>query len=127
MNRLRLETTESSLMDDVERLLPRLLAFRQSGVRLSIDDFGQSLGMSVTAEGVERPEALSPLVSLGCDVVQGYRVSKPLHQVAALHYVAALAASPGDGDATDSTSVATCQASACGSKPPTSEGLMTSK
>lgn len=38
----------------------------------------QNLGLSVTAEGVERKEQLDFLEQLGCDDVQGYYFSKPL-------------------------------------------------
>lgn len=39
---------------------------------------GQSMKMTVVAEGVETPEELSFLVDLGCDTAQGYFFSKPL-------------------------------------------------
>lgn len=41
-------------------------------------DLGRRLGLSVVAEGVERAEDWSLVKELGCDVVQGYYVSKPL-------------------------------------------------
>jgi diguanylate cyclase (GGDEF)-like protein len=37
---LSLEITESVLMDDVDEVLPRLLALKDLGLRLAIDDFG---------------------------------------------------------------------------------------
>jgi diguanylate cyclase (GGDEF)-like protein len=39
---------------------------------------GQALGMHVIAEGVETPEQLAVLRSLGCDQVQGYLFAKPM-------------------------------------------------
>jgi EAL domain-containing protein (putative c-di-GMP-specific phosphodiesterase class I) len=39
---------------------------------------GQALGMNVIAEGVETPEQLAVLRSLGCDQVQGYLFAKPM-------------------------------------------------
>ncbi len=44
----------------------------------SVIDLGHSLGMATVAEGVETPEALAALVDFGCDVVQGYHLSRPL-------------------------------------------------
>jgi EAL domain-containing protein (putative c-di-GMP-specific phosphodiesterase class I) len=39
---------------------------------------GHALGMNVIAEGVETPEQLAVLRSLGCDQVQGYLFAKPM-------------------------------------------------
>jgi diguanylate cyclase (GGDEF)-like protein/PAS domain S-box-containing protein len=39
---------------------------------------GHALDMSVIAEGVETPQQLEYLTSLGCDVIQGYLFSPPL-------------------------------------------------
>jgi EAL domain-containing protein (putative c-di-GMP-specific phosphodiesterase class I) len=44
----------------------------------SIVDLAHGLGLTVTAEGVETREQLQLLVELGCDVAQGYLVSRPL-------------------------------------------------
>lgn len=129
--RLRLEITESSLMEDTDRVLPVLQAVRDLGVQLSIDDFGtgysslaylhrlpvdelkidrsfvagadrhpeartllktivdlgHSLNMSVTAEGVERQAELQLLLDLGCDVAQGYLISRPMDAAAAERYL----------------------------------------
>jgi len=46
-------------------------------VRSTID-LGRSLGMVVVAEGVETAEVLERLADYGCDVVQGYLVSRPV-------------------------------------------------
>ena len=46
-------------------------------VRSTID-LAHALDMEVTAEGVDTPEALALLQVMGCDVVQGYLISKPL-------------------------------------------------
>ena len=45
--------------------------------RLTID-LGHSLGLEVVAEGVEDQETYDWLKSLGCEIAQGYFVSKPL-------------------------------------------------
>jgi len=44
----------------------------------SIVDLGHNLGMKVVAEGVENSEALRVLKAMGCDLAQGYHVSKPM-------------------------------------------------
>ena len=48
-------------------------AIVQSTVQL-----GQTLGLAVVAEGVETASALERLRSFGCDVAQGYLISRPL-------------------------------------------------
>ena len=45
-------------------------------------ELGHSLGLSVTAEGVEDSHTLDTLVALGCDRIQGYHVSQPLTALA---------------------------------------------
>lgn len=45
-------------------------------VRSTID-LAHGLGMAVVAEGVETPAAFSLLASMGCDMAQGYLVSRP--------------------------------------------------
>jgi len=44
----------------------------------AIVDLAHGLGLMVTAEGVETREQLQSLAELGCDVAQGYLISKPL-------------------------------------------------
>jgi diguanylate cyclase (GGDEF)-like protein/PAS domain S-box-containing protein len=119
---LKLEITESAVMDNVEAATELLTRLRALGLRISIDDFGtgysslshlrrfpidtlkidrsfvnqmgeddenaeivrtiiglaQNLGMDVVAEGVETPEQLATLKSLGCEYGQGYFFAKPL-------------------------------------------------
>jgi EAL domain-containing protein (putative c-di-GMP-specific phosphodiesterase class I) len=41
-------------------------------------DLGRNLGLRVVAEGVEDQTTLEALDALGCDAVQGYRVSRPV-------------------------------------------------
>lgn len=45
---------------------------------------GRSLGVSVTAEGVETDEQRSFLRTLGCEELQGYLLSRPLDEAAAV-------------------------------------------
>jgi EAL domain-containing protein (putative c-di-GMP-specific phosphodiesterase class I) len=44
----------------------------------SIIDLGHSLGMLVTAEGVEDLDTLNYINSLGCDFAQGYLIAHPM-------------------------------------------------
>ena len=44
----------------------------------SIIDLGHSLGLQVTAEGVEDSETFKYLKSLGCDFAQGYWIARPM-------------------------------------------------
>jgi diguanylate cyclase (GGDEF)-like protein/PAS domain S-box-containing protein len=122
-NALKLEITESTLMQEVQRAEQLFAQVTDSGVGLHLDDFGtgysslaalhrlpvdalkidrsfvatideleatgevlvrstialaHSLGLPVIAEGVEVPEQLRHLRSLGCEYGQGYLFSKAL-------------------------------------------------
>ena len=44
----------------------------------SIIDLGRNLGLKVVAEGVEGPEIHAVLRGMGCDVAQGFGISRPL-------------------------------------------------
>ena len=44
----------------------------------SITSLGHSLGLLVTAEGVETQQELDALRELGCDLVQGFHIAKPM-------------------------------------------------
>jgi len=46
-------------------------------VRATID-LAHSLGLTVTAEGVETSAVLNMLKGMGCDYYQGYYISKPM-------------------------------------------------
>ncbi len=46
-------------------------------VRSSID-LGHNLGLAVVAEGVEDEGTLTALSALGCDVVQGFHLARPM-------------------------------------------------
>jgi sensor c-di-GMP phosphodiesterase-like protein len=41
-------------------------------------DLAHSLGLTMVAEGVENEAALAELARLGCDLAQGYHISRPL-------------------------------------------------
>jgi EAL domain-containing protein (putative c-di-GMP-specific phosphodiesterase class I)/FixJ family two-component response regulator len=53
----------------------------------SIVDLGHSLGLLVTAEGVENLKTLDYLNSLGCDLAQGYFIARPMPGEAARNWV----------------------------------------
>ncbi len=119
---LKLEITESVVMQDAPSTLATLHTLRELGIRLAIDDFGtgysslgylkrfpidtlkidrsfvegivtdpedaaivqavisvaKSLGLSVTAEGIETEAQLRRLKELGCDRGQGFYFGEPL-------------------------------------------------
>lgn len=121
-NRLILEITETDRLDRSSKTFQMLQRLVQSGLRLSIDDFGtgnatidylrylpasevkidksfistmdsseadlrlvqsiiemaHSLDRVVVAEGVETLKNLEALTRLGCDLVQGYHISRPV-------------------------------------------------
>ncbi len=119
---LRLEITESAIIENAPAAIEALTRLRELGVKVDLDDFGtgysslgylhrfdidalkidrsfiaaigengenseivrtivnlaRGLDMDVIAEGVERPEQLAILRSLGCEKVQGYLFAPPL-------------------------------------------------
>jgi diguanylate cyclase (GGDEF)-like protein len=58
------------------------VAFDKQDVAIvrSIIDLGHNLGYKVVAEGVENSMALDVLNRLGCDMAQGFHISKPLSE-----------------------------------------------
>lgn len=66
------------------RGMPRSLQAQDIFGRLV--DMGKSLGMSVTAEGVEDEATLEVVRRLGCDKVQGFYVARPLPSAEALRW-----------------------------------------
>ena len=120
--RLKLEITETILMEDFDMAFEQLSSLRRLGIQIYIDDFGigyssfsylnqlpinaikidrsfisatrsdgnnwkivktiltlaQSMGISTIAEGVESPQQMDKLGTLGCSYLQGYYISKPL-------------------------------------------------
>jgi EAL domain-containing protein (putative c-di-GMP-specific phosphodiesterase class I) len=57
-------------------------------VRTTIE-LGHSLGLKVVAEGIETPEVWSTLLRLGCDLAQGYYISRPMPVEAVAGWVGA--------------------------------------
>ena len=120
--RLKLELTESMLVDDVEAIIAKMGALKARGIAFSLDDFGtgysslaylkrlpldqlkidqgfvrnivsdpndaaiarmvvalgESMGLSVIAEGVELQAQADFLARMGCHAYQGYLFSRPI-------------------------------------------------
>jgi diguanylate cyclase (GGDEF)-like protein len=134
---LKIEITESGIMEDPASVIVLLHRLRETGIQLSIDDFGtghsslaylqklpvnelkidrsfvididqqsatqrlvktiiemgHGLGLSVIAEGIETQAERDTLFSLGCDAMQGYFASKPLHGAKLQEWLEKLSAS----------------------------------
>jgi diguanylate cyclase (GGDEF)-like protein len=120
--RLELEITETSFLDDAAHCRANIAALRDRGIEIALDDFGtgyssfshlrefevdrikidqsfvhgidtdnggspiiqaivdlaRASGMQVTAEGVETAEQRRFLAKAGCNLLQGYLLSKPV-------------------------------------------------
>jgi EAL domain-containing protein (putative c-di-GMP-specific phosphodiesterase class I) len=50
---------------------------------------GDSLNLKTIAEGIEHPEQIGELKSLGCGAGQGYHFAKPLNQEDMANFLAA--------------------------------------
>jgi diguanylate cyclase (GGDEF)-like protein len=59
------------------------------GLVPAIINIAESMGITVTAEGVETPEQLAKLRNLNCNFAQGYFFSKPLEEKSILNFIAA--------------------------------------
>jgi len=86
VNELKLDRSFVTAITDS----PRNAAIVESTVMLS-----HALGLSVVAEGVETAEELDWLRAHGCDVAQGYRISKPVMAADLPGWVAAQRAGEG--------------------------------
>ena len=53
----------------------------------SLVQFAQNLDMKVVAEGVESSEQWEFLQSCGCDIVQGYFMSRPLPEAESVKFI----------------------------------------
>ncbi len=119
---LKLEITETVLLNGAHQVAEVLIAARQLGIQVALDDFltgysslhyllqypcdivkidrsfvhtmdkdprraelvrtavqlARNLAMDVIAEGVETEEELAKLTDMGCDLIQGFLLSRPL-------------------------------------------------
>ncbi|MEG3165376.1 EAL domain-containing protein [Sphingomonas sp. PB2P19] len=66
-------------------------------VRSTID-LAHALEMEVVAEGVETPAAMALLSVMGCDMIQGFLISRPINIDALLHFLDSDAHLPDSGD-----------------------------
>ena len=85
----------------IDKAFVQLLGEHQRDALLvkSTIDLAHSLGMQVTAEGVETDVALSALTAMGCDYAQGYLIAKPMAEA---EYVRFLTAFSSEGVAANS-------------------------
>ncbi len=77
----------SEIKIDKSFVAPMMNSSESKAVTRCIVNLGNSLGLRVTAEGIEDAETLDYLSNLGCDLAQGYYISKPMSGDAALDWV----------------------------------------
>jgi diguanylate cyclase (GGDEF)-like protein/PAS domain S-box-containing protein len=58
---------------------------RDTALVRTIVDLGRSLGMETVAEGIELPQQLAALQTMGCDFAQGFLLSRPVPATEATH------------------------------------------
>jgi len=89
---LMFEITETSILSDPEYAMETIseIKIEKSFVMDMLDnesdlvivrttiDLAHNLARKVVAEGVETPKILKALHTMGCDVAQGYYISRPL-------------------------------------------------
>jgi EAL domain-containing protein (putative c-di-GMP-specific phosphodiesterase class I) len=68
---------------------------RATALVVSTIDLAHSLGLEMTAEGVESSAAYESLISYGCDVAQGYFMSRPVPAAELDEWFAERGAGPG--------------------------------
>lgn len=76
VNLRRLDVDEIKI--DKSFVVDMILQEEDEVIVRSTIDLGHNLGLTVVAEGVETPVAMSKLRDFGCDVIQGYGISRPL-------------------------------------------------
>lgn len=72
---------------DRQLVVPIVESHRQRKVVSSIIEIGKSLGIEVVAEGVETLMHATILKGLGCDVLQGYALSRPMDEKSLADFV----------------------------------------
>lgn len=77
--------------------------FSNALIAQSIIDLGHNLGLTIIAEGVETSRAMAILADHGCDVAQGYHLSRPLPPEAFLAWYAERTAAATSGHVASQT------------------------
>jgi EAL domain-containing protein (putative c-di-GMP-specific phosphodiesterase class I)/FixJ family two-component response regulator len=77
----------SEIKVDKSFVMQALNSSESRSVVKSIVELGHSLGLLVTAEGVEDLDTLNYLNTLGCDLAQGYFIARPMWGEAACNWV----------------------------------------
>ena len=75
----------------IDKTFVQLLGEQQRDALLvkSTIDLAHSLGMRVTAEGVETEIARAALTAMGCDTIQGYLIARPMPEAAFVEFLLA--------------------------------------
>lgn len=73
-----LKLTPRRLKIDRQLIIPLLESRAQQKLVASIIEIGRSRGIEIVAEGVETPEHIEVLRDLGCDILQGYALARPM-------------------------------------------------
>ncbi|MCD8499458.1 MAG: EAL domain-containing protein [Clostridiales bacterium] len=73
-SRLKLEITESTLVNDLDEIVAVFQKMKQIGVKLALDDFGTGY----SSFGYMKDLPLDSIMTFDCDYIQGYYFSKPL-------------------------------------------------
>jgi len=70
----------SEIKVDRSFVIEALTSPESRAVTQSVIDLGQSLGLKVTAEGVENRETLTFLRDAGCELAQGFHIARPMDE-----------------------------------------------
>ncbi len=73
-----LNVSPTSLKIDQQLIIPMLTSDTQRKLVHAIIEIGRALGINVVAEGVETLRHCEVLSSMGCDVLQGYALARPM-------------------------------------------------
>jgi len=82
-----LKTAPNALKIDRQLIRPIAKVAEQRKLVRSIIEIGKSLNVKVVAEGVETQEHIRILQDLGCDILQGYALARPMAFEHIEHYV----------------------------------------